>query len=159
MRRLYATPCKQDKDYGRFARYYLAHCDQFDNQYSFHDALAHLIVSLRTSQFMLYDDEDGNLQAYMQYRYEEGDNTVFIDSTIISPAYRSSRVFYRGFADWARNVMEEQHGIRQVRFHVRADHSYLNRLYAKFAERISERKASAAQNMCTRQHSTSCCGI
>lgn len=143
MKRLYARPCKQDTDYARFVRYYLAHSHQFDERYSLHESLAHLTISLAESRLLLFNDEDGDMQGYIQYRFEN--ETAFIHSTILSPAYRSGIAFYKGFVEWARYIMEEQIGIRQVRFHVRADHAYLNRLYAKFAKRIQEQKNQGAE--------------
>ncbi|PWW03257.1 hypothetical protein DFQ01_107154 [Paenibacillus cellulosilyticus] len=138
MGRLYATPCVQDRDYARFVSYYIAHSYEFDEQYTFHEAVAHLMISLQDSRIMLFDDEEGKLHGFILYRYEAADGTLFIDSTILSPDYRSSIVFYKGFGDWVRHVMMEHSEIRQVRFFVRADHPYLIRLYGKFANRIEE---------------------
>lgn len=139
MGRLYATPCVQDRDYARFVSYYIDHSHEFDDHYTFHEAIAHLMICLNDSAILLFDDEDGKLQGFILYRYEEAGETVFIDSTILSPNYRSSLVFYKGFVDWVRQVMLDHSSIRRVRFHVVADHAYLNRLYAKFAKRIEER--------------------
>ncbi|GMK39296.1 hypothetical protein PCCS19_23500 [Paenibacillus sp. CCS19] len=142
MGRLYATPCKRDKDYARFASYYIEHSHEFDEHYPFQEAIVHLVVSLHESRIHLFDDENGKLQGFIQYRYEADQDTVFIESSIVSPAYRSGYAFYRGFGDWLRQVIEEVKDVRSVRLHVRADHGYLNRLYAKFAKRIGERESN-----------------
>ncbi|WP_127533947.1 hypothetical protein [Paenibacillus kobensis] len=140
MSRLYATSCRHDRDYARFVSYFIAQSHQFDDQYTFHEAVAHLMISLHNSRVMLFDDENGRLQAFILYRYEEGDNTVFIDSAIVTPEYRSSLEFYRGFGVWARHVMNERSDLSRVRLHVQADHTYLNKLYAKFAKPVGERE-------------------
>lgn len=140
MGRLYATPCKRDKDYARFASYYIEHSHEFDEQYPFQEAIVHLVVSLHESRIHLFDDENGQLQGFIQYRYGADQDTVLIDSAMVSPEYRSGHAFYKGFGDWLRQVIEEDKDVRSVRLHVRADHGYLNRLYAKFAKRIGERE-------------------
>lgn len=136
--RLFPVTCNQDREYARFVRYFLAHSDEFDERFLFFDAVAHMTVSLRESRQLLFDDGNGKLQGYIQYRMEAEGETVFIESAILSPAYRSGIQFYKGLAEWTNRVMEEHIEIHRVRFHVRADHAYLIRLYSKFARKIGE---------------------
>ncbi|RIX51544.1 GNAT family N-acetyltransferase [Paenibacillus nanensis] len=147
MNRLYAKPCDLDKDYARFARFFIAHCNQFHPKYNLYDAIAHIITSVPGSRLMLFDDERGELAGYVHYRYDESGTTVFIDSTILISAYRSSRVFYRGFCEVIRQVMLESGGVRVVRFHALGDQAYLNRLYGKFAKRIGELESERGQEV------------
>lgn len=140
MSRLYAKPCVLDKDYARFARFYIAHCNQFHEHYSLYDAIAHIFSSIHDSRLLLFNDEQGGLAGYTHYRYEKDKAAVFIDSAILLSAYRSSRVFYRGFVDLVMQIMEESSEIRLVRFHAHANQAYLNRLYGKFARRTGERE-------------------
>ncbi|ACS98867.1 N-acetyltransferase [Paenibacillus sp. JDR-2] len=136
MGRLFPATCNQDRDYARFARYFLANSCEFDERLLFYDAIAHLTLSLNESRLMLFDDENGELQGYIQYRLEAKGYTVFIESAILSSSYRSGMQFYKGFARWTNHVMEEYTEINRVRFHVRTDHAYLIKLYSKFAKKI-----------------------
>ncbi|WP_435168299.1 hypothetical protein [Paenibacillus glycanilyticus] len=138
MGRLFPAACHQDRDFARFARYFLAYSYEFDERLLFYDAIAHLTLSLNGSRLFLFDDEHGKLQGYIQYRLEAEGDTVFIESAILSPAYRSGMQFYKGFAKWTNHVMEEYAEIQRVKFHVRADHAYLINLYSKFAREIGE---------------------
>ncbi|WP_336776897.1 hypothetical protein [Paenibacillus sp. MMO-58] len=138
MGRLFPATCNQDRDYARFARYFLENSYEFDERLLFYDAIAHLTLSLNESRLMLFDDVNGELQGYIQYRLEADGDTMFIESAILSSAYRNGLQFYQGFARWTNHVMEEHGEIHRVRFHVRADHAYLIRLYSKFAKEIGE---------------------
>lgn len=100
MLQLKAHDTLKDEDYARFARFYLTNSDEFDEQYMLHDALLHLISTVQQEHLLLFDDEQGQLSAFIQYRYTEDGNTAFIDSAILAEKYRSSRIFLQGFGMW-----------------------------------------------------------
>lgn len=131
--------CVSDTDYARFARFYVARSGEFYNQYTLHDALIHLITTTADSHVLLLDDDQDQLIGFIQYRYEKEGTTVFIDSAILAQEHRSSRVFFEGFRDLARHILQENGHIRTLYFHALADHRYLNRLYGKFAEKTGVR--------------------
>jgi hypothetical protein len=146
-KRLYAKNCETDSDYARFAKFYIAESYQFDRQLSLLETIGHLMTTLQDSRFMLYENEQGELAAYLQYRYESDGETVFIESAILAEPYRSSWIFYRGFGDWVRKVENDNRGVRLVRFYVLANQTYLNRLYAKFAKYVGEREGGTGREV------------
>jgi hypothetical protein len=139
-KRLYVKPCESDYDYVRFARYYLAKSYQFDRRLTMLDTIAHLMTTLQQSRLLLFDDERGELAAYIQYQFEDDGATVFFDSAILSESFRGGTAFYRGFGDVVRWIGRENGHVRLVRFFVLASDVYLNRLYAKFATSMGERE-------------------
>ncbi|MNW43706.1 hypothetical protein D3C74_209170 [compost metagenome] len=140
MLRARASHCVRDEDYARFTRFYAARCGQFYNEYSLLDALLHLVNTLSATHILLFDDDKGQLIGFIQYQIE--DDTAFLDSAILSEQYRSSRIFYEGFRDLARHIIEEHKDIQTVRFHALADNLYLTRLYSKFADKIGVRNGA-----------------
>lgn len=139
-KRLYMKSCESDYDYARFARYYLAESYQFDRELTFTGTIAHLVTTLHESRLLLFDDERGELSAYLQYKFEDDGATVFFDSAILSHSFRSGTAFYRGFGDVVRWIGRENGDVELVRFHVLTNEVYLNRLYAKFATFLGERE-------------------
>jgi len=133
---LLARPTSElrDNDYARFARFYLKHSEQFDEQYMLHDALLHLITTIPETPLLLLDDEEGRLAGFIQYRYMDNNVKAFIESAILIEAYRSSRAFFHGFRDLVRVMLEETESkVQHVHFHAAATNDYVNRLYGKFA--------------------------
>jgi hypothetical protein len=104
------------------------------------DTIAHLMTTLHNSRLLLFDDERGELAAYIQYQFEDDGSTVFFDSAILSESFRSGTTFYRGFGDVVSWIGRENGHVGLVRFHVLANDAYLNRLYAKFATALGERE-------------------
>lgn len=139
-KRLYVKVCESDCDYARFARYYLAKSDQFDRHLTMLDMIAHLMTTLHASRLLLFDDDRGELAAYIQYRFEDDGATVFFDSAILSESFRGGTAFYRGFGDVIRWIGLENGHVRLVRFYALAGDAYLNRLYAKFATAKGKRE-------------------
>ncbi|MDT9720080.1 hypothetical protein QVE09_14280 [Paenibacillus sp. ClWae2A] len=135
MLQLKAHDTLKDEDYARFARFYLTNSDEFDEQYMLHDALLHLISTVQQAHLLLFDDEQGQLSAFIQYRYTKDRNTAFIDSAILAEKYRSSRVFFAGLRDVVLWICEENCDIQTLQFHAVAENRYINRLYSKFAKR------------------------
>ncbi|WP_339297604.1 GNAT family N-acetyltransferase [Paenibacillus sp. FSL R5-0623] len=123
----------QDADYARFAHFYLANSEEFDEQYMLHDALLHLISTLLHSRLLLLDDEQGRLGGFGQYRYTEDRQTAFIDSVMLAKPHRSSRVFFAGFRDLVLQICQENDEIQTLQFHAVANNRYINRLYSKFS--------------------------
>ncbi|PZT53801.1 hypothetical protein [Paenibacillus silvae] len=123
----------KDEDYARFARFYLANSDEFDEQYMLHDALFHLIDTIQQTHLLLFDDDQGQLSAFIQYRYIENVHTAFIDSAVLVKKYRSSRVFFAGLRDVVLWICEENRHVQTIQFHAAANNRYINRLYSKFA--------------------------
>ncbi|MCU6708684.1 GNAT family N-acetyltransferase [Paenibacillus sp. J5C_2022] len=142
MLKLKANDCLCDDDYARFARFYIAHSKEFHSLYSLHDALLYVMDTVTSSRLMLLDNEDGQLSAFIQYRYEDNGTVALIDSAILERTYRSSRIFFTGFRDIVRQIDLENESVCRVRFHALTDHAYLNRLYGKFARRIGEREGT-----------------
>ncbi|MBA9086630.1 hypothetical protein FHR92_003110 [Fontibacillus solani] len=138
MLRARASHCVRDEDYARFTRFYAARCRQFNSEYYLLDALLHLVSTLSETHILLFDDDEGQLIAFFQYKVE--DDTAFIDSAMLSEHYRSSRVFYEGFRDVARHILAEHKNIETVQFYALADNLYLTRLYSKFADKTGVRK-------------------
>ncbi|MNC32552.1 hypothetical protein D3C75_809140 [compost metagenome] len=137
MYRAKASRCVTDEDYARFSRFYATRSKQFYSQYSLLDALLHLVNTLSESHILLFDDDKGELIAFIQYKIE--DQIAFVDSAMLSKEYRSSRLFYEGLRDLARHILAEYKNIQTVRFHALADNLYLTRLYSKFADNIGVR--------------------
>ncbi len=142
MLKVRSNDCLCDDDYASFARFYIAHSREFHHQYSLPDALLYVLDTLSSSRLMLLDNEEGQLSAFIQYRYEDNSAAVFIDSAILDRRYRSSRVFFSGFRDIVRQIGIENGDASRVTFHALADHAYLNRLYGKFARRTGEREGT-----------------
>lgn len=109
MLQLKAHDTLKDEDYARFARFYLTNSDEFDEQYMLHDALLHLISTVQQAHLLLFDDEQGLLSAFIQYRYTEDRHTAFIDSAILAEKYRSSRVFLQDFGMWCYGSVRRTH--------------------------------------------------
>lgn len=128
--------CANDSDYARFARFYIRHCRQFHPDYTFADALLHLVQTLPQSQVLLLEDGNGELIGFGYYRYEPEGDTVFVDSVILAEEHRSSFVFLQSFRELARTIRSERQSVRTFKFHALDDHRYLNRLYGKFAEPV-----------------------
>lgn len=139
MLRARVSRCVSDTDYARFARFYVARSGEFYNQYTLHDALIHLITTTADSHVLLLDDDTDQLVGFAQYRYEEDDTIAFVDSTILAQEHRSGRVFFEGFRDLVRHILQENSNVRTLQFHALADHRYLNRLYGKFAQKTGVR--------------------
>lgn len=137
MLRARVSRCVSDIDYARFSRFYAARCGQFHSQYSLLDALLHLVNTLSETNILLFDDDEGQLIAFIQYKIE--DDMAFVDSAILSEDYRGSRIFYEGLRDLAIHIQTEYKDIQTVRFHALADNLYLTRLYSKFADKVGVR--------------------
>lgn len=123
----------QDEDYARFARFYLANCDAFDEQYMLHDALLHLIHTIQQTHLLLFDDEQGHVSAFIQYHYTEDQRTAFIESAVLAKKYRSSRAFFAGLRDVVLWICQENPEVQSIQFYAVANNRYTNRLYSKFA--------------------------
>lgn len=142
MNKALAKPCASDSDYARFARFYLRRSKEFRSQYTIYEAAAHILTTMQGTRILLFENESGELIGFIQYQYVESEATAFIESVILSEEYRSSRVFFEGFRDLARQVCREYAGVKQFRFHALSDNRYLNRLYGKFAAKSGERNGA-----------------
>ncbi|NMO95557.1 GNAT family N-acetyltransferase [Paenibacillus lemnae] len=132
--------CHLDADYASFSRFYLHNCREFDHHYMLQDALVHLIHTVTDAQILLFHDTEDQLVAFIQYRFDEDQDYVFIDAAMLAKNYRGSRIFFEGLRDLAKIIAEDHPGVHTVVFHASADNLYINRIYSKFAQRIEVRE-------------------
>lgn len=142
--------CISDEDYVQYTLYLIRNRAQFNNQYGLLDILVHTMDQLEYSHIILIEDSDcdGKLIGWGNYRYVNDDHQVdpdgeiaFVDSTIIAPEYRGSRVFLKGFRFLVKQISEENSRVKLFRFYARTENVYLNRLYSKFANMIGQHES------------------
>lgn len=138
---IHFEPCRSDEDYAAFCRYFIANRKQFHSAYTLEDALLHLLEHIRDARILLVLDGSDQVVGwghYMlaneQHEYDAEGHIAFIPSTILSPEYRQSRIFFNGLQKLVTWIGKETPQANTVRFAAVAEDAYLNRLYSKFAE-------------------------
>lgn len=139
--------CQSDEDYAQFTLFFIRHRKDFSHQFSLADALMHTLLTIDISRILLILDEMNQTIGWMHYRYVAADyephptgEIAFVDSVIMTEEYRSSRLFVRGFRHLVHHIAIENPLVSKFQFYTLQDHSYLNRLYAKFASIIGQRE-------------------
>ncbi|WP_260506948.1 GNAT family N-acetyltransferase [Brevibacillus brevis] len=120
--------------------------------FSLSDTLAHILTFLPDSHLILIEGERGKLVGWGHYQYMTAERQpdpegeiCYIHSVIVEEKYRRSRVFLKGFRYLIRQVQTENAQVKQVTFCADAEHAYLNRLYAKFAQVAGEQEGYYGQ--------------
>ncbi|MNK32227.1 hypothetical protein D3C87_506840 [compost metagenome] len=139
--------CQNDEDYAQFTLYFIRNRKDFNRQFSLSDALVHVLESIPNSRIILITDKTGTMIGWGHYRYLNTENEfdpegeiVFVNSVIVHPSYRSSRVFIQGFRYLVQQIVAENCNTKYLQFCTQIDNTYLNRLYAKFSRVIGQRE-------------------
>ncbi|USG63290.1 GNAT family N-acetyltransferase [Brevibacillus ruminantium] len=134
--------CQSDEDYAKFANYFIRNRKDFHHQFSLSDTLEHILMTSPDSQIILIEDREQKVIGWAHYEYTTNDDeieaaheTVFVHSVILDKEYRSSWTFIKGFRYMVNQIAEQNRHIGQFQFSALESNVYLNRLYAKFAER------------------------
>ncbi|WP_068775877.1 hypothetical protein [Paenibacillus sp. FJAT-26967] len=144
--------CETDEDLAQFTLFFIRNRHDFSVHFTLYDAIVHTLETIRASRIMLVLDPSGLTIGWGYYRYLDRNNEhhpqgeiAFIDSVIISKAYRGSRVFMEGFHRLVQVMVEENTQVKVIQFCALADHPYLNKLYSKFADHTGEREGYYGQ--------------
>lgn len=144
--------CTSDHDFAQFTLFFMRNRLEFSRMFSLSDALAHILTFLPDSHLILIEDERGKLVGWGHYQYMTAERQpdpegeiCYIHSVIVEEKYRRSRVFLKGFRYLIRQVQTENAQVKQVTFCADAEHAYLNRLYAKFAQVAGEQEGYYGQ--------------
>ncbi|KZE39297.1 hypothetical protein AV540_03705 [Brevibacillus parabrevis] len=144
--------CNSDLDYASFTLCFLQNRHAFSQSFSLADSIIHLLGFLSNSQVILIEEGHSKVIGWGHYQFMNTEReiapdgeTAFIHSVFVSPDYRSSRVFLRGFRYLAEQVQTATHGVRYVEFCARCEDDYLNRLYSKFAQVVGEQEGHFGQ--------------
>lgn len=139
--------CTADEDYAAYCQYFIQHRKQFHASYMLGDAIAHLIGYLQEARIVLVLNDMEQIVGAGHYmiideeqQFDESGTTAFIPTTILSPGYRQSRVFYTGLREFVRIILADASQVNKLRFEAQSDNDYLNRLYSKFASPIGEQE-------------------
>lgn len=139
--------CIRDEDYVQFTLFFIRNRQSFDSQFTLGDAIYHILDTIDRAKILLILDKAEQLVGWGHYQYatpdQEPDNKgeiVFINSVMLLPEMRGSRVFIQGFRCLVQQIIEENPHVKQFQFYAQSENLYLNRLYSKFADVIGERE-------------------
>jgi hypothetical protein len=137
--------CTANEDYAAYCQYFIQHRKQFHASYKLGDAIAHLIGYMQEARIVLVLNDTEQIVGAGHYmtvdeeqQFDENGTTAFIPTTILSPGYRQSRVFYTGLREFVRIILTDAPQVNKLQFETQSDNAYLNRLYSKFASPIGE---------------------
>jgi len=138
--------CSGDQDLVKFTLFFIHNRLEFNRQFTLIDAIYHVLENIQDSQIILVVDPQDNVIGWGHYQYVTKEHqpdphgeVVFIFSAIIKQEFRSSRLFLQGFRYMVEQIEAENSQVKEVRFFVQSENTYLNRLYAKFASIVGER--------------------
>ncbi|WP_053372882.1 hypothetical protein [Paenibacillus sp. FJAT-27812] len=141
--------CRTDADFARYALFFIKNRHDFRNHITLPDALINILHTLPESSIMLTLDSSNKPIGWVNFRYvttgyehDPNGEIAFVDSVIVDEKYRSSRLFLDGFYHLAQHIANDNPQVLWMEFNVLASHSYLNRLYAKFATKVSEQEGA-----------------
>ncbi|MHA7965098.1 hypothetical protein ACX93W_13225 [Paenibacillus sp. CAU 1782] len=139
--------CRADEEYAAYCNYFIQHRKQFHASYMFGDAIAHLVGYLQEARIVLVLNDMEQIVGAGHYmivdeeqQFDANGTTAFIPTTILSPGYRQSRVFYTGLREFVRIILTDAPQVNKLQFEALAENVYLNRLYSKFASPIGEQE-------------------
>lgn len=70
----------------------------------------------------------------------ENQEIIFIDCALLKKEYQNSRFFVKGFLKMIKHMLAEHSEVTEIQFYAYRHHSYIHRLYKKFATIIDERE-------------------
>ncbi|WP_020619974.1 hypothetical protein [Paenibacillus daejeonensis] len=140
------TWCRSDADYARFVLYYIRNRHLFSEQLNLLESLFYVLDSIQRTRILLIQSGETLIGwgqfGYVNEAYEpdpEGP-ILFMQSTAVAPDHRSPMLFFLGFREMIGSVIAETPHVREFHFFALRDHTYLNRLYSKFAQIIGQRE-------------------
>lgn len=138
--------CKTDKDYEKFAVFFLQNRNIFDDMYPILDTLGSLYVMIEETNLLLFQNIHEEVFVAASYtlgvREDQFKNKhiVFIDCALLKKEYQNTRSFVKGFLQMLKHILEEHPEVKEVQFYAYRHHGYIHRLYKKFATIIDEKE-------------------